>query len=283
MVRSCLLCGSVQFQKVFDVPVTVVGGSKVYSLQRCGGCGLLRTHPWPENPETLYVSNYHEERRPRSRRFWECILPKALYGIPVRLRSDQFLRVLDFGCGTGEFLDSLSDTAWERWGYDISEFAAAQVPAGVRMVTGQLKLPRDYFDAIFTWEVLEHLPDPLTTLRHLTLSLRPGGLFVASVPGAGSALLREFSADYFPLAVPYHLHHFDCRTPGRLLRRAGLTPVFLRRVAATLFVSRTLVRCLGRTLMNPPLVLRGLLRVFNLFGPSWGLSTNIVAWAYKDQ
>jgi SAM-dependent methyltransferase len=42
------------------------------------------------------------------------------------------------------------------------------------------------FDAVYCWDVLEHVPDPNRALRNLVSTLRPGGVLIVALPHAGS-------------------------------------------------------------------------------------------------
>ena len=46
----------------------------------------------------------------------------------------------------------------------------------------ELEFPDSYFDVIILGDVLEHLLDPWTFLKKTSRCLKPGGLFIASIP-----------------------------------------------------------------------------------------------------
>jgi hypothetical protein len=91
--------------------------------------------------------------------------------------------------------------------------------------------PSARFDLIILFQVLEHLAEPLTTLRRSAELLEPGGMLVVAVPNLASWQARVFGRSWFHLDVPRHQHHFS---PGALeyaIQQAGL------RVVRTRFVS----------------------------------------------
>jgi 2-polyprenyl-3-methyl-5-hydroxy-6-metoxy-1,4-benzoquinol methylase len=94
-------------------------------------------------------------------------------------------QVLDFGCGDGLFFPLLA-----RYGepYGIEPDVALLDPAGPwRSHISTEALAHDPREAgryglIVALDVLEHLPDPEVAMRELARRLRPGGIFVATVP-----------------------------------------------------------------------------------------------------
>jgi SAM-dependent methyltransferase len=136
-------------------------------------------------------------------------------------------RLLDVGCGCGVFLDEARAAGWQVAGVEAAakaaEIARSRFGLDVRVGTlEKLDLPRESFDAITFFDVLEHLPDPLATLQHARVLLRPNGVLVAQSPNFASVmrcLLGERWRWYF---LPNHLHHFTPRTLRHLLAACGL-------------------------------------------------------------
>lgn len=79
------------------------------------------------------------------------------------------------------------------------------------------------FDAIVASEVIEHLYKPEETIKNIFKSLKPGGLFVGSVPNAFSLInrIRLFLAqpNKTALADPTHIHHFSRRELKNVLNK----------------------------------------------------------------
>ena len=120
-------------------------------------------------------------------------------------------RVLDLACGVGYGTRILADEApapVEALGVDVSESAVdyARRTYGddrVRFAVDDAMAfqDRDGFDAIVSFETVEHLPDPQGFVDRLVPQLRPGGLLFASVPVTPSVD-----------ANPHHLHDFTTRS-----------------------------------------------------------------------
>lgn len=135
-------------------------------------------------------------------------------------------RALDVGCGTGAALSDARRLGWEVHGVEPSAAAAeiARATLGPVVVTGTLEeagYPDAHFDVVALFHVLEHLPDPVGTLREVARVLRPGGLALLAVPNHRSLAAFAFRSRWFPWEVPRHLYHFSPRTLAALLARAG--------------------------------------------------------------
>ena len=87
------------------------------------------------------------------------------------------------------------------------------------------------FDLIILFQVLEHLAEPLVTLRRSARLLERGGVMVVAVPNIASWQARLFGRSWFHLDVPRHLHHFSPAALACAFEKAGLTVVRTRFVS----------------------------------------------------
>ncbi len=151
-------------------------------------------------------------------------------------------RVLDVGCGNGDFLLSLKRRGWKVHGVEFSAEAAELARSrGIDVVHGELKsaaFPDGFFDVVTLWHVAEHLPDPLAEFAEVRRILRDDGLFVLEVPNSDCLTLRLCGTRWRPLDVPRHLQHFTPATLERALTKVGFA---LRRRQNVHFVDFTLV------------------------------------------
>jgi SAM-dependent methyltransferase len=141
-------------------------------------------------------------------------------------------RLLDVGCGKGHFVRACLDRGFDARGIDLSATAVAEACAatGGRAVCGRLEEHCDslgVFDAVTFWATIEHLPDPIATLRAIRRAVRPGGLVFLDT-GVGDdwldRLLPGFVSWYDP---PQHLFVFSTTGLERALAAAGFGLVSL--------------------------------------------------------
>jgi len=225
---ECNACGSGHLE-----PVTLPSG---HAAQRCGDCGLLRADVDQASQE-LYESAYDASHDGFK---WTARLKvhrEAMAGRHGRLPWFQraFLRkarpagggrMLDIGCSTGGFLLACRGAGWRVAGLDISsravELARELVPDG-EFHCGELggaPWPAGTFEAATSWEVIEHVSDPLAMVVQAGTLLAPGGTLTVSTPDWGSWAIRRHKApNYWP---PYHLWFFGGRSIRALFKRAGL-------------------------------------------------------------
>ena len=201
-----------------------------FDIVRCRDCGARQTHPAPADLSPWYAPEVyapHQEGGPplRAPGAWSQdgrILPDLPRGALV----------LELGCGRGDFLRLALARGWRVEGVEPAPAAAA-----IARRTGALvherpiesaALPAGAYDAVFGWMVVEHLERPVETMKTVARLLRPGGMFLISVPDAGSWEFSAFGPRWYALHCPVHLTHFDRFSLARALRTAGLRPVFWR-------------------------------------------------------
>lgn len=229
--RLCPVCG-----RDGSRPAFMAGGYRMY---RCVGCRTAFVHPVPGDDELArFYSQYHlsdtagglyDEVEARM----QSDFP-AKVDLVCRRAGDRVGRLLDVGCGKGFFVKACRDRGIDAQGVDLSDTGVAYatgtlgVPAvcgDLRRVKGQLGL----FDTVVLWATIEHLPDPIGTLRDIHDVLRPGGrVFVDTGIGDDwlDRLLPGVAQWYDP---PQHLFVFSARGMTLSLEAAGFRQVRLDR------------------------------------------------------
>lgn len=102
-------------------------------------------------------------------------------------------KILDFGCGNGVFLDKLKEMGYKNlYGADIANYLKNkeyefQV---VDMNKENFKWEDNFFDVITAFQVLEHLENYFLIIQEASRVLKPGGLFIFSVPNQFNIFYR---------------------------------------------------------------------------------------------
>lgn len=197
---------------------------QLFEVRQCSFCRVAFTHPQPESMHQFYPSYYRQYGRVA-----QAIL-KFLYNWHARswVKSLGFSgRALEIGCGNGWMLRALRQRGWEVVGNErtVQSTLFASTVNDLPVFVGQLDAlkPLAQFDLIVLFQVLEHLPDPLSTLRQCTALLKEGGTLVVAVPNLKSWQAQWTGSSWFHLDVPRHLFHFSPASLSYAMELAGLS------------------------------------------------------------
>jgi len=120
--------------------------------------------------------------------------------------------VLDFGCGTGDFLKHISNIPGIRlYGCDISRFAALDALKKLPDLAwyDNITIFNDYFDVITCIHVLEHFEDPVKCITDLKKALKPDGWLIVVLPFHDRYWLEHHKI-WGKIEVEELFSHFDC-------------------------------------------------------------------------
>jgi SAM-dependent methyltransferase len=273
-----------------------------WSLFRCAGCGSAYLDPRPDaqTAQLAYRTYYGDASRPgpaAPRRGWHRLRRalrndylNATYGyhiepatragrliVPLLPRhrelADEYVRhlrlpegrprLLDLGCGEGEFLAEMQSLGWSVEGIDPSADAVATARArGVQARPGTLEkgiLETSSFDAITFRLVFEHLRDPIGALAECRRALKPDGVLWIATPNLDARAHRVFGRNWIHLEPPRHAVVYTLSALSGGLSRVGFEVVDVRpsRHARWSFrLSAALARGLSPFQHAPPLPLR---------------------------
>lgn len=191
-----------------------------FELYQCDHCGLVFTvpRPAPEQIGNYYKSEEYYSHQQNSKgfipRIYEGVKSINLRGKVAMATSDMVKgRLLDIGCGVGDFLLQVKKLGWEVMGIEPSNQAAniAQSRLGFAPLkpTDYEKLLDQSFDVITMWHVLEHVDDLKSQTKELNRLLRPRGRLVIALPNYQSFDCQYYNDKWAAWDVPRHLNHFS--------------------------------------------------------------------------
>jgi 2-polyprenyl-3-methyl-5-hydroxy-6-metoxy-1,4-benzoquinol methylase len=143
-------------------------------------------------------------------------------------------RVLEVGCAHGGYVALLGWAGFEAVGTELSPAVArlAHELFGVNVLAGQVEkqpFEEESFDVIVLNDVIEHLPDPVATLRHCAKLLSKGGFFVIQTPEYKEHLSYRELKDTNDIFLKHmekkqdeHLYLYSRRSARMLFDRLGL-------------------------------------------------------------
>ncbi len=218
---SCYLCGA-------DKP-HLFYHENGYPYYRCHGCGLLAL--WPQ-PTADDLHDHYQEYLPLSK---EQVDDWGFEMAPVIASSAACLdhhfpepgRLLDIGCGYGFFLEAMAGRHWQVEGIELSrpaaEIARAKNLGTIHSCAVEDMVDIGLFDVVTMFYVIEHVADPLQTLKNIGKLLKPGGVLVLRYPNT-SPLLKfsnGLARSLNLMQAPSHLFDYAGDSMALLLKKAG--------------------------------------------------------------
>ncbi|MBM3917560.1 MAG: class I SAM-dependent methyltransferase [Sphingomonadales bacterium] len=141
---------------------------------------------------------------------------------------------LEIGCAYGFFYQTLQNRFpnVKYIGYDISADAIAyanQHFGPFFSAANFLDIPSETKqDAIFMWDVIEHLADPAAFIKKAHESCKPAGMLYLTTGDFGAALSRLQGKKWRMIHPPTHLHYFTKKSIQKLLLDNGFEPIFVK-------------------------------------------------------
>jgi 2-polyprenyl-3-methyl-5-hydroxy-6-metoxy-1,4-benzoquinol methylase len=189
----------------------------------------LSNPPRPAEMHVHYTDAYHK------------LISAAGETSPARwgLRKDalapykQSGTLLDMGCSSGSFLESMKGEPWRLYGVEMSAEGArtAEARSGANVFVGDIPdapFAPESFDVITCFDVLEHVYESRRVMARVVEWLKPGGIFYVLVPNIDSAEARVFGSYWHGLELPRHLSHFSPASLGHLAKSVGLQEISLQ-------------------------------------------------------
>lgn len=205
------------FLKVKDHSVS----GEIFQLIKNETYGFLETHPQPSEEKLSeyyktedYIS-HTDAKRNLLERVYHIVRSISLKRKLKLINSFQSegKKLLDIGCGTGDFLEIAQKNNWSISGIEPNAQArdiANKKTKNLVFETKQLlNFEKHSFDVITLWHVLEHLPkleDHVAVFKKL---LKENGTLIIAVPNHKSYDAKYYKNFWAAFDVPRHLWHFN--------------------------------------------------------------------------
>jgi len=240
VAKECRLCGTTGPHQTIAVREMMCGTREPFEYYSCAACDTLQIVNVPEGEELMrhYPPNYYSynvSAQPRVLRWLitqqdrfklhtggrlvgaliTAPLPEGIVraavggdvvGMLAQLALERDARILDVGCGGGALLDRLARVGFNNLsGADPFIAADGETPQGVPLMKRYLSEVTGEFDLIMFNHSLEHVPDPVATLKVAYEKLAAGGICLVRLPTTSSEAWTIYRADWVQIDAPRHI------------------------------------------------------------------------------
>ena len=272
-MNSCPICTTEMKFKFVTKDYLVTGES--FDIVECEACSIRTTTPFPDKK---IIGNYYSSDDYISHDDKVSGIFDSIYGLvrTYQLNKKKKLigkyfnksngKILDIGCGAGDFLQYMKENHWNINGVDTSNKARkiANKKLNIKVMD-----PKDWinnkekYDVITCWHSLEHVHEPWVYLDKIKKSLTLDGFLIVALANYQSThakIYKEFWAAY---DTPRHLYHFTIKSMNKTIKPHGLNIESIYRMNFDPFyVSMLSAKHMGKSFMS------GLINGFK----SWTLS-----------
>ena len=232
MSKKCPWCNSEKAHKHLELKDYFLT-QEAFEIWVCEDCGLLYTspRPVPEKIGEYYKSeayySHQENKIGLIPRIYESVKKVNLkHKVNLAIGELEKGKLLDIGCGVGDFLQQIESKGWQCTGIEPSEDAAKiaknRIQATIYKPEEIGNLQDETYDVITMWHVLEHVDDLRTEVEHLFRLLKKGGRLVIALPNYKSYDATYYQDKWAAYDVPRHLNHFDKQTIVNIFNTKGL-------------------------------------------------------------
>lgn len=190
---------------------------EIFEIRETETKGVFKTSPIPSNISKYYESedyiSHHQDSGSLKEKLYKFLQTFNLqYKKTILIdRIEKNSRVLDYGCGAGEFVKYIEND-FQVFGYEPDADArnAAQNKIVKSKIIDEINLIEDKsIDAITLWHVFEHIENQTEMLQTFHKKLNEKGLLIIAVPNPTSYDAKHYKEYWAAYDVPRHIYHFS--------------------------------------------------------------------------
>ena len=231
-ISTCPICDSAnssEFLKAKDYTVS----NETFTIVECSDCTFRYTNPIPE--EENIGEYYKSEDYISHSGTKKGIVPKIYHQVrKITLKRKRNLvnkhsngkKVLDIGCGTGDFANFMNTNGFQTTGLEPDEdtrnFAINTNNVNAFPIEKLHQFEEKSFDAITMWHVLEHVYDLQKDVEQMSKLIKEDGAIYVAVPNCASADAEKYGEFWAAYDLPIHLYHFRADDVRNLFGKFGM-------------------------------------------------------------
>jgi len=203
-----------------------------YHIHLCRECNVEFAFPQPTDTElaSIYTSSYflgsESESAARQVAQMKRATAKLYLDAIAQFIDVQRPRLLELGCGSGDFLVEAQHRGFGAEGLEYSEHAAQVANSRLgrnAVLVGSVDtadLPSQGYDVVAGFDVIEHVRSPKHSVRSIYSLLKPRGIVAIVTPSLDSWSRRVLGRHWMEYK-PEHITYLSRKSLRRLLEGAG--------------------------------------------------------------
>lgn len=227
-MKNCRLCNAELNKIIYDGPIRSagVGSDKIngFEILECDNCNFVQIFPIPDNLDEFYET---EEYRSTFELNFD---PESIHKKYDHEQNERISRigiqnirnkvVIDLGASAGVFLDAIQSLASETIAIEPTKFYSKYL---ISKKHKYYPYPEDAIneqvqaDIVTCFDVIEHLSNPKLLVENAFKLLKPGGIFVLSMPNLNDFLRKTIKSDFEEFFfMKVHLNYFSANAIDKL-------------------------------------------------------------------
>ena len=249
MLHNCRVCGALTEAETHTFQEFMFQSMQSWDYFTCKACDCLQISVIPDDMSEHYPSNYYSMGSTRmslserirdflsfrpSLKFLNRFGWYAIGNIRSVAGLNKKASIIDIGCGSGRFLDSMRRNGFRNL-TGADPFIADDMTSagGVRILKRDISQIDETFDVVMMHHSLEHMADQQAVIQHAFRILNPGGKLIIRIPTSDSWAYRHYGAEWAQIDPPRHFYLHSRKSIENLVKKFGFSDFKIKDDAGT--------------------------------------------------